>query len=136
MKQLIILLLGCLLHGGIIFAQQNNLAEISSPDKKISCYVQYIDGNLTGVLNLNGINTEVVKLDLGVKTNSETLGTSSDVYISKTSNEYSGVISSGISEKKEIIDRYNETVLNFSSPKGVTFKVYLRLYNEGIAVKY
>lgn len=136
MKQLIILLLGCLLRGGIIFAQQNNLAEISSPDKKISCYVQYIDGNLAGILNLNGINTEVVKLDIGLKTNSETLGTKNDVYISKTSNEYSGVISSGISEKKEIIDRYNETVLNFSSPKGVTFKVYLRLYNEGIAVKY
>ncbi|MBQ3655942.1 MAG: glycoside hydrolase family 97 N-terminal domain-containing protein, partial [Bacteroidales bacterium] len=127
---------GILVAGGEIFAQQNNIAEIFSPDKKISCYVQYIDGNLAGILNLNSINTEVVKLDIGLKTNSETLGTKNDVLISKTSNEYDGVILSGLSEKKEIIDRYNETVLCFSSPKGVSFKVYLRLYNEGIAVKY
>ncbi len=136
MKQLVMLLLAYLLQGGVILAQQNNIADIFSPDRKLSCYVQYIDGNLTGILNLDGINTEVVMLDLGLKTNYGVLGTSNDVLISKKSSEYNDVIYSEISEKKEVMDRYSETVLSFSSPKNITFNVYLRLYNEGVAIKY
>ena len=68
-------------------------------------------------MNLNSINTEVVKLDIGLKTNSETLGTKNDVLISKTSNEYDGVILSGLSEKKE--DNFfgytqNNKLINFT----------------------
>ena len=134
MRQFVVISALILLWTSAISAQ--NIAELSSPGHKISCYVQYVNNNLAGVLNLNGMNSEVVKLDFGLVTNIETIGKSSDVFISSSTTEYNGVITSNISERKNTVDRYTETILKFKSPKDISYNITLRLYDEGVAVKY
>ena len=116
------------------FAQ--DVAEVSSPDNNISCRVKYVHGVLSAVVRLDAVNSETVKMDLGVQCSCGLLGTVKDVFVETVFSRYDGIIASKISERSLIIDRYNEVTMRFVSHQGIGFDVMMRVYNEGVAVKY
>ncbi len=133
MKHLLIILAILFLPLGAV---AQTIAEMSSPGGKVSCVVNYVDDNLTASITLGGINYETLNMRLGVKTASGVLGTYKDVFVEKVTREYDGVITSKISEKASIPDKYSEVTMRFNAPKDIYFEVVVRLYDEGIAVRY
>ena len=117
-------------------ALAQDIAEFSSPNNKIKCRVGYIDNNLTASISLDCIDGETVNMRLGLRTNYGTLGTMKDVFLENISRDYNGVIESKISEKSSIVDRYHETSMRFNSQQNIGYEVVVRLYDEGVAIRY
>lgn len=133
MKQLFVILAVIVLP---LMAAAQDIAEFSSPGGKISCKVKYLDGDLTAAITLCAIDYETIDMRLGLKTSAGTLGTSKDVFVKNTSSKYDGVIESNIAEKASIPDSYCETTMYFNYANNVDFEVVMRLYDEGVAVRY
>jgi alpha-glucosidase len=110
---------------------------ISSPNNQITCQLQYLNNDLTAKITLVSVNSEQVNMHLGLRTTEGYIGTSNDIFVENKSKNYSGVITSNISEKSSIIDQYTETTLRFkTSDNKLTYDVVMRLYDEGVAVRY
>lgn len=117
-------------------ADGNFNAGITSPEGGLTCNVQFSNGQLTGIITLKNIDYKTVRLNLGVKTNKGTLGTSYDSFVEARTSQYNGSIVSNIAEKKSYTDRYNEIVLSFKNSNSISYDVTIRTYEEGVAVKY
>ena len=133
MNKTLILLIAMMLPFAVM---SQNLVAISSPGNQISCQVKYINGDLTAAITLVGINYETVNMRLGLKTSSGSIGSSKDVFVDQNSTEFDGVIRSNVSEKSSIPDRYTETTMRFKTTNNVDYDVVMRLYDEGVAVRY
>ncbi|MBR4266909.1 MAG: glycoside hydrolase family 97 catalytic domain-containing protein [Bacteroidales bacterium] len=128
----------CLFVCSFVNAQStnSNIAELKSPNSKIACYLTYEKDNLIGILNLNAINHNVIKVNLGIKTNKGRFGTSSDEFQDKKESIYNGTIESKIGEKSTIKDQYKQYILTFKTSNNYLYDIIIRLYDEGFAVKY
>ena len=120
-------------------AQSENdvLPTFSSPGNQILCQLKYLNNNLIAEFTLACVNNEKVNMHLGLRTTEGYIGTSNDIFVENKSKNYSGVITSNISEKSSITDKYTETTLRFkTSDDKLTYDVVMRLYDEGVAVRY
>lgn len=134
---LIILLLLCISINTMAQSDVEKLPIISSPNNQITCQLQYLNNDLTAKITLVSVNSEQVNMHLGLRTTEGYIGTSNDIFVENKSKNYSGVITSNISEKSSIIDQYTETTLRFkTSDNKLTYDVVMRLYDEGVAVRY
>ena len=134
---LIILLLLCISINTMAQSDVEKLPIISSPNNQITCQLQYLNNDLTAKITLVSVNSEKVNMHLGLRTTEGYIGTSNDIFVENKSKNYSGVITSNISEKSSIIDQYTETTLRFkTSDNKLTYDVVMRLYDEGVAVRY
>ncbi|MBQ3688428.1 MAG: glycoside hydrolase family 97 catalytic domain-containing protein [Bacteroidales bacterium] len=110
---------------------------ISSPNNQITCQLKYLNNNLIAEFTLACVYNEKINMNLGLRTTEGYIGTSNDIFVENKSKNYSGVITSNISEKSSIIDQYTETTLRFkTSDNKLTYDVVMRLYDEGVAVRY
>ena len=134
---LFILLLLCISINTMAQSDVEKLPIISSPNNQITCQLQYLNNDLTAKITLVSVNSEQVNMHLGLRTTEGYIGTSNDIFVENKSKNYSGVITSNISEKSSIIDQYTETTLRFkTSDNKLTYDVVMRLYDEGVAVRY
>ncbi len=120
-------------------AQSENdvLPTFSSPGNQILCQLKYLNNNLIAEFTLACVNNEKINMNLGLRTSLGDICTSKDVFVENKSKNYSGVITSNVSEKSSIIDQYTETTLRFkTSDNKLTYDVVMRLYDEGVAVRY
>ncbi|MBP5366386.1 MAG: glycoside hydrolase family 97 catalytic domain-containing protein [Bacteroidales bacterium] len=135
MRQLVLILLAVVSHLNAIQANDFNTT-LSSPNEKLKCEIQYLNDILAGIITIDGIESDVVKMSFGLETAKKDLGTIDDEFIEECPRTYDGVITSNISEKKLIVDKYSENTLKFRTSNNIDFEVVIRLYDEGIAVKY
>lgn len=134
---LIILLLLCTSINTMAQSDVEKLPIISSPNNQITCQLKYLNNNLIAEFTLACVYNEKINMNLGLRTTEGYIGTSNDIFVENKSKNYSGVITSNISEKSSIIDQYTETTLRFkTSDNKLTYDVVMRLYDEGVAVRY
>lgn len=116
-------------------SKAENLAEIHSPNNDISCYISSDNAKIYGVVNLNKINTKIIRLNIGMSTSDCDFGLQTDKLVSIEKYEYRDKITSSISEIKSQEDNYNLIVMNMQN-SFYDYEIHIRAYNEGIAVRY
>ncbi|MCQ2203315.1 MAG: glycoside hydrolase family 97 catalytic domain-containing protein [Bacteroidales bacterium] len=122
-----------LLCESTIFAQ-SNIADMLSPDLSKRLVV-YCESGCMEYEVFNGEDLLIGRSLLGISLNDNTqIGVNDDVTEVEES-AHQGVISSRLSERAEQVDNYSQLVIKACN-NGNDFVVTIRLYDEGLAIKY